>query len=375
MDSNVPERKKKNRGKGGKYLKTNQKKQRYKETDVREQEAPQRKKHPVLAVVGKILSFVLATVLIIVIGLVGVIYVVEKGPSESARNLFVRSVRETSAAGFLAEFFLTEEEIAAIETPQSAELSAPVTDASLIKIEKREETITTEDGEEVVVPVEEIEILDVRGATFKGKMMVVHDPTRVYVGISKYLGYSGRTLEEMIGDYEAIGGVNGGGFEDDNGSGNGGIPIGVCIHEGELLYGAGKYADTAVIDYDGILHVGNMTGKEAMDLNARFAVSFGPILVVNGEKCEGLESGLNPRTAIGQRSDGAILLLVVDGRQLDSPGATYEDVANVMLEHGAVNAMNLDGGSSSMMIYEGEFLTNSASIVGQRGLPTCIIVK
>lgn len=357
MQSNAPVQNKKTKKQfGGKYLK-------------------QRKKRKFLSFLGKTVSFFLATVLLIAVGLVGVIYVVEKGPSTSVRDLFVRSVRETSAAGFLAEFFLTEEEIAEIEMTKSTEVPAGSTDTSLIKIEKREESVSSESDAAVSEAAEEIEIIDVRGATFKGKMMIVHDSQRVLVGVSKYLGSSGRTLEEMIGDYGAIGGVNGGGFEDDNGSGNGGIPIGIVVSEGEVLYGMSSYAPTAVIDYDGILHVGNMTGAEAKALNARYAVSFGPILVVNGEKCDGLESGLNPRTAIGQRSDGAILLLVVDGRQLDSPGATYEDIADVMLEFGAVNAMNLDGGSSSMMIYEGEFLTNSASIVGQRGLPTCIIVK
>jgi len=329
-----------------------------------------------LAVIGRIMSFVLATVLLIAAGLVGVIYVLEKGPSESARDLFVLSVRETSAVGFLAEFFLTEEEIAEIETEDEVELPPDSTDTSLITIVHRQENEDTQEGgENESVQEEEIEIIDIVGPTFNGKLMIVRDPSRVMVGVSKYLGSSGRTLEEMIGDYGAVGGVNGGGFEDDGGSGNGGVPIGVVIHEGELLYGAGISADTAVIDKDGILHVGRMNGNEAMALNAQWAVSFGPVLLQNGEKLPGLGSGLNPRTAIGQRDDGAILLLVINGRQLESPGATYEDVADVMLEYGAVNALNLDGGSSSMMIYEGEFLTKSSSVVGQRGLPTCIIVK
>ena len=97
MQSNAPVQNKKTKKQfGGKYLK-------------------QRKKRKFLSFLGKTVSFFLATVLLIAVGLVGVIYVVEKGPSTSVRDLFVRSVRETSAAGFLAEFFLTEEEIAEIE--------------------------------------------------------------------------------------------------------------------------------------------------------------------------------------------------------------------------------------------------------------------
>ena len=113
-------------------------------------------------------------------------------------------------------------------------------------------------------------------------------------------------------------------------------------------------------DMDGILHVGKRTGSEARARSAKWDVSFGPAVVVNGEKCSGLESGSNPRTAIGQRSDGAILLLVVDGRQINSLGATYGDIADIMLEFGAVNASNLDGGSSTMMIYDGELQNTCA---------------
>ena len=240
-------------------------------------------------------------------------------------------------------------------------------------------SIAAKGGEELspgeVADTKDIEILDVVGGTFNGKMMIVSDPERIVVGVSNQLGAAGQTLVDMIASYGGVGGVNAGGFEDLNGTGNGGIPDGIVIHEGKLLYGANVRAATAVIDYDGILHVGNMTGNEAMELNAEWAVSFGPVLVVNGEKCDGLSSGLNPRTAIGQRSDGAILLLVINGRQVGSMGATYEDVADVMLSFGAVNALNLDGGSSSSMIYEGEFLNISSSLVGQRALPTGIIVR
>ena len=90
-----------------------------------------------------------------------------------------------------------------------------------------------------------------------------------------------------------------------------------------------------------------MTAQAALDRGVRDAVSFGPVLVVNGEAVEvnGSGSGLNPRTAIGQREDGSILLVVIDGRQVNSLGASYSDVIELMLEYGAVNAANLDGGS------------------------------
>ncbi len=327
----------------------------------------------IFRIVARVLSFVLATVILVLCGALGVVYLMSRGPSESARDLFVLSLRETSAAGFVTEIFLSDEEIALIEEANKPDDTLDEVDTSLITIATREETEPGSPAQSE--DVKEIEILDITGATFNGKMMIVRDPERVIVGISNQLGVVGQTLPGMIESYGGVGGVNAGGFDDPNGNGNGGIPLGIVIHEGELLSGANTRAATAVIDYDGILHVGNMTGNEAMALNAEWAVSFGPVLVVNGEKCDGLSSGLNPRTAIGQRSDGAILLLVVNGRQVGSMGATYEDLADVMLEYGAVNALNLDGGSSSSMIYEGEYLNISSSLVGERPLPTGIIIR
>lgn len=323
-------------------------------------------------------SFVLATILIVLGGALGVVYLLSRGPSDAARNLFVMSVRETSAAGFLANIFLSEEEIYAIENSGKTDIPANSVDTSLITVQHKDQSDST-DPDLTDTPVDDpdgdgIEIVDVKGATFHGKLMIVYDPTRVIVGVSNNLGALGQSLSGMVESYGAVAAVNGGGFDDPNGSGNGGTPEGVVIYDGKLLYGAGTLADTAAIDYNGILHVGKMSGQQALDLGARWAVSFGPVLVVNGEKCSGLNSGLNPRTAIAQRADGAILLLVVNGRQLDSPGATYEDIADVLIEHGAINALNLDGGSSSNMLYNGEYQTINSSLIGDRPLPTGVLV-
>ncbi|MBQ8264109.1 MAG: phosphodiester glycosidase family protein, partial [Oscillospiraceae bacterium] len=281
-------------------------------------ETPAVKKRPgVLGIIARTLSFVLATVVLILGFALGVVYMMSHGPSDSARDLFVLSLRETSAAGFVTEIFLSDEEISAIVEANREDVDLDSVDTSLI-------TIATKNDEELspgeVSDIVPLEIVDVQGSTFNGKMMIVADPERVIVGVSNQLGAAGQLLVDMIDSYGGVGGVNAGGFDDPNGTGNGGIPLGIVIHEGKLLYGANTRAATAVIDYDGILHVGNMTGNEAMELNAEWAVSFGPVLVVNGEKCDGLSSGLNPRTAIGQRADGAMLLLVINGRQVGSMG-------------------------------------------------------
>ena len=180
----------------------------------------------------------------------------------------------------------------------------------------------------------------------------------------------------MIKNSGAVGGVNAGGFYDPSGGGNGGTPDGIVICDGSLVWGDASTGCSVIgFDAEGVLHVGTMTGQSALDAGLVWAVSFGPALVVNGTPSSGMASGVNPRTAIGQRADGTVLLLVIDGRQVDSLGATFEDLADIMLDFGAVNASNLDGGSSTLMIYNGETLNVCASVYGPRALATAFLIK
>ncbi len=90
-------------------------------------------------------------------------------------------------------------------------------------------------------------------------------------------------------------------------------------------------------------------------------------------------SGANPRTAIGQTADGRILLLVTDGRGANGHlGATASDLIEIMEQYGAVNAANLDGGSSTCMYYNGKWLQNSVTFyyaTSSWRIPTAVLVK
>jgi len=326
----------------------------------------------------RILTVFLTTILLLCVFLYGVMFILCKGPSETARNLFVRSVRETSAIGFLANMYLSEEEILAIESGSgSSELES--TDVSLITVntEQPQENqtdawgYTDEDGDGLI-------LVPVGGGSFTGQMLIVLDPSRVALGCNpETIGWEGHTVEEFALMHDAVAAVNGGGFADDNGMGNGGMPNTAVVSYGKTYFGAqGVGVGFIGIDSNYILHVGIEETGDIEKLDIQHGVGFGPVLVVNGKANNpaDLESGLNPRTAIGQRSDGAILLLVVDGRQAASLGATYADIAEVMLEFGAVNACNLDGGSSTLMWYKGEYVNNCASVVGIRDIPTTFVV-
>lgn len=212
---------------------------------------------------------------------------------------------------------------------------------------------------------------------------MVRDPSRVILGTSDNLGnQAGLQLTEMVEKYDGVAGINAGGFNDENGRGNGGIPQGMVITDGELVWGRTSTTYNVIgLDGDGILHVGTMTGQEALNRNIRWGVSFvthdglASALIINGEvQYQNLASGVNPRTAIGQREDGAILLLVLDGRSINTLGATMENICDVMLQYGAVNAGNLDGGSSTVMVYQGEIINSCASVTGPRNIPTGFIV-
>ena len=333
------------------------------------------------------LIVLLVTVAILVAALWCAMYFTVNGPSPTAGKLLILSLKETSAAGFLADWFMSEEEIAALQG-EDEDVSEDI-NTGLIDIPKgdvTDEVDTPDTGDDPAdIPDKQddgVEFADVKGPTYNGIMMIVKDPKRVFVGTpAKYgEGQKGLTLSQLIDRYDAIGGTNGGGFFDEAGSGTGGIPEGIVIADGQLLWGAkNEYYSLAGLDKNGILHVGKMTGEKALSLGIEYACSYGPALIINGVPCnekKSLGGGLNPRTAIGQRADGAILMLVVNGRKVDSLGATMDDLVEIMLSFGAVNASNLDGGSSSLMKYDGEFKNTSSYIYGgERVLPTAILVR
>ncbi len=120
-----------------------------------------------------------------------------------------------------------------------------------------------------------------------------------------------------------------------------------------------------------------MTYADAQAKGIVDGVTFETVLIVNGqmEDTAVLNTGTNPRSAIGQRADGAVLMLVIDGRQVHSAGATQQDVAEVMLDYGAVNACSLDGGSSTCMWFNGEYLNSISGGSGARWLPDAFLVK
>ena len=329
-----------------------------------------KKKHPI----GRFFAFLGVTLLCLILTLLGLIWVLERGPSPTITGMFTRSVRETSAIRWISNIFLSEEELENYKSVSTENTVTEAVNTSLIHIAE---------GTEAVPVSEAVKLIDIAEGTCKGKLLIVSDPKQVILGTSdQFVKQPGLLLTDMVAKYDGIAGINAGGFNDENGSGNGGIPQGIVITNGEIIWGDGTIPYHMVgLDSEGILHVGSMSGNAAVEQGIQWAVSFithdglASSLIINGEvQQQNLGGGVNPRTALGQREDGALLLLVLDGRSINTLGATMQDVVNIMLEYGAVNAGNLDGGSSSVMVYDGEIINHCASVTGPRRIPTGFIV-
>lgn len=336
-----------------------------------------RKKSRVGRVISQILITLLVTIIILLGGLYSLMWVVTKGPSRKAGEIFVMSVRETSAIGFLANWFYTQEQIDDIIARNSLSDTSVITDTTLVVTNP---TSGSNEGNQEDNQ-EPIEIISIKGATYNAKMMIVKDPSRIFVGvIPEFNEERGMTVPNICKRYDAVGGINGGEFVDGQVTSTG-MPVGLVISNGQILNGnLGTVYHVTGFNKDNVLVVGNMTGQQALDMGIRDCVhinrSIGPFLIINGEAQDvaGIGGGLNPRTAIGQRADGSVLLLTVDGRQANSLGATFADLIEIMKEYGAVNAGTMDGGTSSQMVYEGQIINKPYSPFGVRECPTSFLV-
>ncbi|MCR5650939.1 MAG: phosphodiester glycosidase family protein [Lachnospiraceae bacterium] len=351
----------------------------------------------------------LTVVLLLLIAIFGAMTVLCKGPSKAAAVRFVNTVMETSALKFIPSIYFPQGKIDEMLAAGEARVPTSTTNVDLINIPAKkaempekdtddqknntsaDETAVSQDtaenpDETGISPDENAEdgsdngilIEELRSETYRGRMMIVEDPSRVYIRMLSSFSESGagKKVIDMANEDGAIAAMNAGGFYDPDGHGKGGMPLGAVIKEGTLVSNHPSDYNTIIgFDREHRLIVGNMSPQTAIDAGMWEGIAFGPALVINGERVPAGSGGVNPRSAIGQRGDGAVLLLSIDGRQPTSLGATASELEDIMLEYGAVNAANLDGGSSSVLYYEGELISSPSSVVGIRPVPTAILVK
>ena len=217
-------------------------------------------------------------------------------------------------------------------------------------------------------------IVKVEGTTigadyhYEGYMAIIYDPSRVTIAKSSGAGVTdsayGETLATISQKNDAKIAMNAGGFYDPFWNSNGGIPHGPVIIDGKIDTNYERGVDDGGIvgfNKDNKLVLKRMSAEQAVAEGIRDAVDWGPYLIVNGVnqfKSTTWYTWTCARTAIGQRADGIVLMLVIDGLQEHSKGASYADMASIMEKYGAVNAANMDGGTSTSMTLDHEYINS-----------------
>lgn len=329
---------------------------------------PKKKKKKGSGLLGRIIRrffLVLFTVVILVLAaLVLVMNLVFNGPSPAARDKLTMTLIEASATKWVPALFIGEDTVAEIrESVSDSGLDEDVTDTTKVIIQANN-VITGNSNEWDSYP-DGVRIERRSGDTYNAHIMIVRNPAQVYMGTSteKFsTAIPGKRITEVMAENpDVIAAINAGAFNDDGTASSyvGSTPLGLVMSNGNCVWTSGKQPGLegfAGFNEDNILVVSktNLSQSEAENLKIRDGCCFGPVLIVNGEvnlEAYNNKSGFNPRTAIGQRADGAVIFVCIDGRQAGSLGGTYADIINIMQEYGAVNACNMDGGSSSVMLY------------------------
>lgn len=297
------------------------------------------------------------------------------GPFENAKSRFIGTAMGSMHYQWLATTFLSDEEIAEI-TGTSMDFTAEQdSNDNLINIPRVQDDSVT------------YGTLD-NNDNFSGHVIFVNDPSRIKIGYTSKLNSAtreGETTSQIAINNNAVAAVNGGAFTDEANSqewtANGGTPSGVIINNGEVIYddSEGRELGTIAMTKEGRLIIGYYTLDELLDKNVTEAVSYGTKLIVNNGKATSLVGdggeGSSSRTLIGQKQDGSIVLVVLDSKNRNRIAATIKEAQEVMVKLGCITAGTLDGGRSTTMYYNGEVVNDPSYALGERYIPTAIIVQ
>ncbi len=299
------------------------------------------------------------------------------GPWTGFKTFWITTSMTTKSHQYLAKWFYSDEEIEKVLNENIVVPVDEVTDTSLIKLKKYSTSIYKNKYEKEILEHEQDELyklIEVSGKGYNGFLVAIYDPSKVYLATTNYLGVTGEDILTVSKREDAKVIINGNGFHDPDWNSNGSTPHGTVIQNGQIVsqfrksnWGGGFIGFTP----DDVLVLGNMTDEEALK-TYRDAVEFGPFLMINGKRSFVKGNGgwgVAPRTVIGQRRDGIVLFLVINGRLATSIGADMIDLCDIMENYGAFNAANLDGGASSELVIN-QHIINTPVAGGKNGLRT-----
>ena len=303
------------------------------------------------------------------------------GPIDNFRTWLITTAMATMSHQYYCKWFYSDELINAVLGENYVGNDGTSTDPSLITFDKIEDYAN--DYERAVLEHDEDDLYKIIRFKVNGcdaYLAVIYDPSLISVGVSKYIGSAGQYIYDMAKQQNAILAINGGGFYDPGYNSNGANPLGVTIADGKVITNEAYSSNGGgIIGFDldnKLVLMRDANANQALNAGIRDAVTMGPFLIVNGKMADIKGNGgwgYAARTAIGQRKDGIVLFLVVDSNEFRTKGASIKDLAEIMERYGAINAANLDGGTSSAMVVNNELINdpiNSALEHKTRGIPT-----
>ena len=312
------------------------------------------------------------------------------GPYPNFRNWLITTAMTTMSHKYLATWFYDDDTINKVMQENYVKESDEETDLDAIsfvdysnskvmyKNKYEKEILTHEEGATY-------KLININEDGMRGYLIAVYDPPKVKVATASNMNNNGEMLTTIAKKNNAVVAMNASGFFDPGYVGNGGKPHGAVIKDGKLVSNlARSNVGGGIIGFtnDNKLILGKMSAEEALAKGVRDAVEFGPFLVVNGEpsfiKGNG-GWGTAPRSAIGQRQDGIVLFLVMDGRDYAHgiDGVGMVELTEIMVRYGAYNAANLDGGTSCGLVINGELTNQPVNGSGKkttRAIPNAWIV-
>lgn len=310
------------------------------------------------------------------------------GPWDGFRNFWITSAMTTMNHQYLATWFYSDKTIQKVLASNSVEEVDEATNPDLVQLrhysdktiyknEYDKEVLTRDEGNDLY------KVIEIKGASYQGYLVVLYDPSKISIATTAYLGVRGQDILTVSKRENAIIAMNAGGFYDPDWNSNGALPHGTVISNGKVV---SDYEDARMgggficFTNENKLVLSKMSKEEALNIGCRDAVEFGPYLIVNGKSSfiNGNGGwGIAPRSAIGQRKDGIVLMLVINGRIPTSIGASMRDLTEVMERYGAYNASNLDGGSSTELVIKNEIINTpvAGGRYGLRDMSTFWVVK
>ena len=309
------------------------------------------------------------------------------GPINSFKEFWITSAMTTKDHRYLATWLYSDKYIQKVLKNNKIIEINEVSNPNEIVFRKYTTTIYRNEYEKEILKKDNdddlYKVINISGKGYQGFLVAIYDPSRIHLVTTSKLGVTGESILTVSDRENAIVAMNAGGFWDPNWNSNGALPHGTVISNGVVV---SDFKDANVgggfigFTKDNKFILGNMSKEEAINIGYRDAIEFGPYLIVNGKRSfiKGNGGwGVAPRSAIGQRKDGIVLFLVINGRLANSIGADMVDLCDIMENYGAYNASNLDGGSSSELVINGK-IVNTPVAGGENGLrnmPTFWVVK